>query len=174
MDFIAIAAGWENSLGLKSDGTVVAWGGNRFGTLNVPAPHSNFIMIAAGHSHGLILEGINFEGFLSPICNGSINEATAGQTIPVKWRITDLDGIPISNPASFLSLKSYQVNCESFLDVPTSIVDELAAGSSDLQYLGDGWWQYNWKTKKVYSGQCRTMKLSLYDSSQHKASFRFK
>jgi hypothetical protein len=90
-----------------------------------------------------------------------LNTTKAGQTIPVKWRITDKDGIPISDPASFVSIKSYVVNWATFEYDPTSFVDEPAVGSSGLQYLGDGWWQYNWKTSKAYSGQCRTMKLTL-------------
>ncbi|MCJ7581630.1 MAG: PxKF domain-containing protein [Candidatus Aminicenantes bacterium] len=174
--FVAIAAGNYHSVGLKSDGTVVAWGSNFYGESIVPSPHPSSIAISAGAFHNLALEGPEFifEGFFSPIDINSVNKAKAGQTIPIKWRITDKDGIPISDPASFVSIKSYVVDCGTFAGDPTSIVDEPATGSSGLQYLGDGWWQYNWKTAKAYQDQCRTMKLTLYDHSEHTASFSFK
>ena len=116
-----------------------------------------------------------FEGFFSPIENTpTVNKANAGQAIPVKWRITDKNGQPISDPASFINITSYSVNCATFAGDPTNYVEEFAAGSSGLQYLGDGWWQFNWKTSKTYKGQCRTMKLTLDDKSEHTASFSFK
>jgi len=164
--------GKVSSLGLKSDGTLVAWGGLG----DVPTCDSGFIAIAAGGDHCLALEGAKFifEGFFSPIDANSINKANAGQTIPVKWKITSKDGTPISDPASFVSLKSYVVNCTTFEGDPTNTIDEPEAGSSGLQYLGDGWWQYNWKTAKAYQGQCRTMKLTLDDGTVHTANFSFK
>jgi hypothetical protein len=116
-----------------------------------------------------------FDGFFSPIENTPVvNQAKAGQTVPVKWRIVDKNGLPISDPASFVSLTSYGVNCATFAGDPTNSVEEVAAGSSGLQYQGDGWWQFNWKTSKAYKGQCRTMKLTLDDKSEHTASFSFK
>ena len=116
-----------------------------------------------------------FDGFFSPIENAPfVNQAKAGQAIPVKWRITDKNGLPISDPASFVSLTSFSVNCDTFEGELTNPVEEVAAGSSGLQYLGDGWWQYNWKTPKSYASQCRIMRLTLDDKSEHTASFKFK
>jgi hypothetical protein len=116
-----------------------------------------------------------FYGFFKPVDNPSIvNKAKAGQAIPVKWRITDTNGVPISDPASFMSLTSYPIDCESLAGDPTDAVKEYTAGSSGVQYLGDGNWQFNWKTPKTYTGQCRTMVLTLADSSTHTAYFSFK
>ena len=47
------------------------------------------------------------------------------------------------------------------------------AGESGLQYLGDGNWQFNWKTLKDYAGQCRTLTLELSDDSTLTADFKF-
>ena len=44
----AIAEGRNHSLALKSDGTVVAWGSNGAGQINVPAGLSDVTAIAAG------------------------------------------------------------------------------------------------------------------------------
>ena len=54
--FIAIAAGYLHSLGLKDDGSVAAWGYNDDGQCNVPAPNSGFIDIAAGAYRSLGLK----------------------------------------------------------------------------------------------------------------------
>ncbi|MCK4342991.1 MAG: hypothetical protein KAY37_14855 [Phycisphaerae bacterium] len=47
-DFIAVAEGGYHSLGLKADGSIVAWGWNYYGQCNVPAPNANFVNVAAG------------------------------------------------------------------------------------------------------------------------------
>jgi alpha-tubulin suppressor-like RCC1 family protein len=52
----AIAAGWEHSLALKSDGTMVAWGRNQYGQTNVPAGLADVIAISAGSTHNLALK----------------------------------------------------------------------------------------------------------------------
>lgn len=53
---IAIAAGNEHSLALKSDGTVVGWGNNGSAQTTIPAGLSGVIAIAAGGSHSLALK----------------------------------------------------------------------------------------------------------------------
>lgn len=113
-----------------------------------------------------------FTGFFQPIDNAIPNSAKAGQSIPVKWRLTDAAGNPISDPTSFLSLTSSTTpgSCGGSTDAI-----EVYAGLSGLQYLGDGYWQYNWKTPKSYAGQCRTMNLMLSDGLPGRtATFEFK
>jgi hypothetical protein len=103
----------------------------------------------------------NFDGFYSPIDNGIetgvVNIAKAGQAIPAKWRLTDANGVGISDPASFVALWSYLINCDTLSGIIADSVEEYAAGNSGLQYNGDGYWQFNWKTPKTYAGQCRAM-----------------
>jgi hypothetical protein len=55
-DFVAVSAGYEHSLGLKSDGTVAAWGYNDFGQCDVPAPNADFEVIEGGMHHSLGLK----------------------------------------------------------------------------------------------------------------------
>lgn len=96
-----------------------------------------------------------FTGFFSPLETDFLNTAKAGQSIPVKWRLTDAHDVPIENMASFAGLFSSQQLCDGGL--PTDAVDEPAAGNSGLQYVGDGYWQYNWKSDKAYATTCRAM-----------------
>ena len=112
-----------------------------------------------------------FDGFYSPIDNNLANSAKAGQAIPIKWRLTDYYGNPVSNPASFISVAS-SANAAACGGTADAI--ETYTGSSGLQYLGDGYWQFNWKTPKSYAGQCRMMSLNLSDGTSHTANFTFK
>jgi hypothetical protein len=112
-----------------------------------------------------------FSGMLHPIDTKVPNTAKAGQIIPVKWRLIDANGQPISDPASFVSVTS-SATSSACSGTPDAV--EEYAGSSGLQYLGDGYWQYNWKTPRSYAGQCRTMSLTLQDGSAYTAAFIFK
>lgn len=115
----------------------------------------------------------NFAGFFQPVDNGILNLAKAGQTIPVKWRLTDANGVPISDPSSFVSVTSSATigGCGGSAD---AIETYSGSSASGLQYLGNGNWQYNWKTPKSYAGQCRTLSLNLKDgAAAHFASFKF-
>ena len=116
-----------------------------------------------------------FQGFFSPVDNPPvINTVKAGQSIPVKYRLTQ-NGTPVSDPNSFVSLTSYQVSCGNWSGAPISPIEEVSApGSSGLQYTGDGNWHYNWKTLSSDATQCRVMVLTLSDGSQHSADFQFK
>jgi hypothetical protein len=53
---VAIAAGGDHSLALRSDGTVVAWGQSAHGQCNVPSGLSNVVAIAAGAYHSVALK----------------------------------------------------------------------------------------------------------------------
>ena len=117
----------------------------------------------------------NFSGFFSPVDNPPVvNMAKAGQSVPVKWRLTDASGVAISDPGSFSGLTSYGVSCGDFAGNPQDSVPEQASGASGLQNLGNGYWQYNWKTSKGYAGTCRVMVLTLADGTQFTADFKLK
>jgi alpha-tubulin suppressor-like RCC1 family protein len=51
----AVAAGFNHSLALQQDGTVVGWGDDSFGQSSVPAGLSNVVAIAAGGNLSLAL-----------------------------------------------------------------------------------------------------------------------
>ena len=53
---MAIAAGSGHSLGLKSDGSIVAWGENDYGQCNIPSENCGFVAIATGGHHSLGLK----------------------------------------------------------------------------------------------------------------------
>ena len=50
------AQGKLSSLGLKDDGSIVAWGNNGNGQCNIPEPNTGFMAVAAGSWHSLGLK----------------------------------------------------------------------------------------------------------------------
>jgi hypothetical protein len=61
-----------------------------------------------------------FGGFFDPIDPAGVNVARAGRTVPVTWRLTDANGSPVSDPASFVSLASKTIACS-----PTQPSDQI-------------------------------------------------
>jgi len=111
-----------------------------------------------------------FSGFSQPVNNTSPNKAKAGQTIPLKWRLTDAHGAPVATLAG-VQLSVASLSC-SFGSTPDA-VEEYASGDSGLQNLGDGLYQYNWKTSTTYAGLCKTLQLELGEGLYRTAAFEF-
>jgi len=55
-DLVAITGGDFHSIGLKSDGAIVAWGHNYWGQCELPAPNADFVAVAGGGYHSLGLK----------------------------------------------------------------------------------------------------------------------
>jgi hypothetical protein len=128
-----------------------------------------------GASCEYFLVTYKFTGFFQPIDNDALNLAKAGQAVPAKWRLTDANDFPISDPASFVQLASYAIDCVEFSGDPIDSVEEVASGSSGLQYIGDGYWQFNWKTPKSYADTCRAMYVEFNSGALSPAvKFKFK
>jgi hypothetical protein len=96
-----------------------------------------------------------FEGFGSPVVDDLLNSVKAGQTVPLRWRLLDPTGAPVTD----LATASVAVRTISCGTLPVDPVEELASGQSGLQNLGDGYYQFNWKTAKTPG--CREVTLDL-------------
>jgi len=117
---------------------------------------------------------IVFTGFMSPVDNPPVmNIAKAGQTIPLKFRLTDANGVPITDLTS-VTVTVVSLACTA--GTTTDQIEEYAAGSSGLQNLGDGYYQWNWKTPTTYANSCKTLKLDLGEGVgfEHTALFQFR
>lgn len=110
-----------------------------------------------------------FAGFSSPVDNDVVNVAKAGRTIPLKWRVLDATGAPVAQLA-VATVTSAAHACGS--GWPEDAVEEFASGASGLQNLGDGYYQFNWKTPTTYAGSCRALRLDLGDGLPRTAEFR--
>ena len=119
----------------------------------------------------LALNTWQFIGFEAPIDNGGVlNGVKAGKAVPIKWRLLDATGAPVTDLAS-VTVKTSSLSCAAGTSV--DLLEETAAGNSGLQNLGDGYYQYNWKSPKSYAGSCKTMRLDVGDGVLHEALFRF-
>ena len=111
-------------------------------------------------------------GFSQPVDNVPVmNTAKAGQTVPLKWRLLDFTGAPVTD-LSKVTVTVVSLSCQ----VGTSIdqIEEYASGASGLQNLGNGYYQWNWKTPASYANSCKTLKLNLGDGVLQTANFQFK
>jgi hypothetical protein len=110
-----------------------------------------------------------FSGFTSPVDNPpTLNAANAGQTIPVKWRITDANGVGVTSAASFLDISVAPLagaGCTGTADAIETYTDS----PSGLQNLGNGNWQFNLKTPKTYATKCKAMSVLLNDGFEPNA-----
>lgn len=109
-----------------------------------------------------------FVGFEPPVTTGTPNVAKAGQTIPLKFKITDHAGSPVTD---LTDVAVTSVTCGP--GAPGDQTEEHSSGGSGLQNLGDGRYQFNWKTPKTYAGSCKTMQLRLGEGGTQTAEFHF-
>jgi len=120
--------------------------------------------------------GYGFAGFFQPVdnldANGNpvLNVVKAGQAIPLKWRLTDATGAPVTT-LSGAQITVAGITCS--LDTTADQLEEVAAGASGLQSLGDGNYQLNWKSPTSYANSCKRLRLDLGDGSSHPADFKF-
>lgn len=114
--------------------------------------------------------GYGFGGFLAP-ASGTARSATAGSSIPIRWRLTRSDGSPITNldPAGVsVTILTSPCDLGSTPDLPFA-----DAGSSTLQSLGDGYYRLVWKTSRTYVGSCKTLSLDVGDGATHELEVDF-
>lgn len=113
-----------------------------------------------------------FVGFAAPVDNGGVlNSTKAGQAVPLKWRVLDAHGSPVTGLTRAI-ITAQSLTCAT--SAPVDELEEIAPGASALKDLGNGNYQLNWKTPTSYAGSCRTLKLDIGDGVTHDALFRFK
>jgi parallel beta-helix repeat protein len=114
----------------------------------------------------------NFVGFFQPVDNlPTLNLATAGSSIPVKFSLGGDQGLAIfaaGYPASSA------IQCDA--SEPGAVIEEtVIAGGSTLSYNATtDQYNYVWKTDKTWKGTCRVLVVKFTDGSQHFAKFRFR
>jgi len=116
----------------------------------------------------------DFIGFSSPVDNSPVvNSANSGQAIPLKWRLLDAHGAPVTTLAG-VTVTAVTLACST--GTTTDLIEEYTAGHSGLQNLADGYYQWNWKTPKTYAKSCKTLILNLGEGVgfEHTALFRFR
>jgi hypothetical protein len=112
-----------------------------------------------------------FSGFAAPVDNDRPNAAKAGRAIPLRWRLTEAGGAPVTTLAT-ATVTVESLACEKGSSADP--VEEYAPGESGLQHLGNGYYQLNWKSPTSYAKSCKTLKLHLGNAGgSHAAAFQF-
>src|SRR3954451_9361186 len=85
-----------------------------------------------------------FDGFERPVDDGGVlNVVKAGQAVPLKWRVLDAAGRPVTTIATArVTAQPYACGTGTTPDQP----QESATGNSGLRHLGNGAYQFNWAT----------------------------
>jgi hypothetical protein len=113
----------------------------------------------------------DFVGFDQPIDNPpKLNAANAGQSIPIKWRLLDAAGAPVTNLVT-ATLTVTTLACPA--GVTADQVGETTTGGTGLKNLGNGYYQLTWKAPKEYARSCKTLHLNLGDGVTHDVLFQF-
>jgi hypothetical protein len=132
----------------------------------------------AGHSYS---ETLNYQveagwfytltGFFSPVDNlPMVNEASAGNGVPVKFSLSGFWGVNIFAPGFPASLP---MTCGSGTTDP--IEETAAPGESTLSHdAATDRYKYIWKTERSWRNTCRQLVVRLRDGSELRANFRFK
>ena len=111
-----------------------------------------------------------FDGFRSPVDNGTVNVGKAGRVVPLKWRLLDATGAPVT---TLTSAHASVVGHACDLGATEDLLEDVASGGSGLRNLGDGYYQFNWATPTSYALSCKTLRLGLDDGQRYEAEFRF-
>ncbi len=126
---------------------------------------------AVGTATTYVSVSYGFVGFSAPVDNPEVmNVAKAGQTVPFKWRLLDQAGAPVST-LSAVSLTVAGIPCTA--GSSEDQVTEYSAGASGLQNLGNGYYQFNWKTPTSYANSCKMALLDVGDGLPRRAYFKF-
>jgi predicted extracellular nuclease len=119
---------------------------------------------------GLNLLSYHFSGFEAPVDNPpTVNVATAGQAVPVKFQLDTGLGLDVL----FGSPMAIQNACDG--GAPMDAIETTTAGNSGLHLdPATGDYTYVWKTEKAWANQCRTFEITFDDGTYRQAEFRFK
>lgn len=163
--------------GVATEATLSLSGGTALGVGSFTATCSGAVDNAGNQADAVSVSytvAFLFTGFTAPVDNPDVlNIAKAGQAIPLKWRLTDAAGNPVTGLTE-VGVSVVALACEQG-ETPDPI-EEYVQGDSGLQNLGDGYYQWNWKTPKGYAGLCKTLTLDLGEGAgyEHPALFRFR
>ena len=123
------------------------------------------------HRSDVYVAPFTFTGFQSPVDNApTLNKGHAGRTYPIKFKLTGIDGLPITVlPAVLSTTYSTGATCTGLGDA----LETTSSGNSQLTFdAATNTFQYNWKTPNQKG--CYVFRLKLADGSTKTAMFSLK
>ena len=99
-------------------------------------------------------------GFSQPVDMTGFNIGKAGNGIPLKWRVLDAQGRPVTDIGVATAAVKASNRCTGGT-AGDEIETYVAGNQSALQNLGNGYYQLDWKTTKGWSNSCKELVFSL-------------
>jgi alpha-tubulin suppressor-like RCC1 family protein len=132
----AIAAGYQDSLALKSDGTVYAWGYNIYGETNVPSGLNGVTAIACGDYHNLALKS---DGTVAGWGQNTYFQTTnAAATNVVAIAAGGLNSMALRANGSVITWGSYGGGQSSVPSTATNVIAIAVGGQHYLALRANG------------------------------------
>ena len=127
---VAVSAGGSQSLALKSDGTIMAWGDNTLLQCAVPSPNANFAAVAGGGEYSV---GLKSDGTI-------VRWGQLEMTVPVPPNedyVAVAAGVyHILGLKSDGSIAAWGVNNEGVCNVPSPNANFVAVAAGGVHSLG--------------------------------------
>lgn len=127
---VAIAVGYNHTVALRDDRTVVAWGSDRYGESTVPADLSNVVAVAAGRDQSLALTtagrivswGLAYTGTNNPSGLSNVTAIAAGNS----------HGLALLGDGR---VAAWGLNNNGQASVPPGLSNVIAIGAGDLHSI---------------------------------------
>jgi hypothetical protein len=117
----------------------------------------------------------NFIGFLSPLNSDTsiVNIGNAGRTYPVKWQLTDANGVYVTNAVVGTTINVLKVSCTDINGASTDPIDYAAStGGTALRYdTTANQYIYNWATPST-KNSCYQLIVTPPSGIKHIALFK--
>jgi alpha-tubulin suppressor-like RCC1 family protein len=177
---VQVSSGANHSCALTANGGIKCWGNNAYGQLgNGTTTNSTTPVDVNGLTSDVWrLPEISgpayyFSGFLAPIDNpDTVNVGKSGRTYPVKWQLTDSDGVYISNLDVITSITYEAVSCGDFSSAVVDAIETNGTGNTSLRFDSDSnQYIYNWATPDT---GCYILYLHLNSGQIYPAYFDLK
>jgi Tol biopolymer transport system component len=116
-------------------------------------------------------ESWDFDGFLHPVDNPPVvNVVKAGRGIPLRWRLLDANGAPVTDLAR-ATVTTTPIACPS--GSHSDDIETTVQRASRLRHLGEGHYRLDWVSDRKHARTCRELILDIGDGVTHRAVFRF-
>jgi hypothetical protein len=126
------------------------------------------------HRYRVAGNNLNFSGFFAPLVNVPlVNRGPAGRTFPVKFGLTDANGVAVADPAAIAAITLTPAACGAAVADVTG-VDSATVDVGGLKYDASAQeWHFNWKTAKSQTG-CWVLQVRLADGASHPLRFELR
>ena len=123
---------------------------------------------ASGNAAYRVVYGFN--GFTAPVQNPpTLNVLKAGRSVPLRWRVVDAQGAPVNNLTA-AAVGATAISCPGATENRITV---YGGSNSQLQNLGNGYYQLDWLAPSSYRNTCKALNLDVGDGEAHPLQFKF-